>query len=294
MFPRLAVISDEVSQEPAVVAAFVREFGLGAVELRSMFGRAFKDLTLRDVAEIATVARGEGWRVCACATPVFKCDLDDSGSRRAHAEIFRRSVEVARNLDCPLLRVFTFLRRPGGGTEEMARRVAGHLLPLCEEAAAAGLTLGVENEASCLVATPSELQRLFAALSHPAARIIWDPCNVIYVPREPGAGAEDLATGFSGLSDRVVHIHVKDARTTAGGPAQAVPVGDGDVGWTAQIRIARERGYRELFSLETHWREKALGEGQLHLPAGYGFSAGGEAASRICLRKLSELYSGAT
>ena len=77
-FPdNITIISDEVSQDLPVISAFVREFRLPGIELRSLNGRAFKDLTRADVAEVAAASRAEGWRVVGCATPVFKCDLDD-------------------------------------------------------------------------------------------------------------------------------------------------------------------------------------------------------------------------
>ena len=77
-FPAFTFISDEVSQELPVVARFAREFGLGGFELRSFAGRAFKDLTAADVAAVRAVVRAEGWRVVGCASPVFKCALDDA------------------------------------------------------------------------------------------------------------------------------------------------------------------------------------------------------------------------
>src|SRR5580658_2513003 len=59
----LTLISDEVSQDLPAVARFVREFGLRGFELRSMAGRAFKDLTDQDVAAVRAAAAGEGWRI---------------------------------------------------------------------------------------------------------------------------------------------------------------------------------------------------------------------------------------
>ena len=72
------VISDEVSQDLAVVRAFVREFQLPGIELRSLNGRAFKDLTREDVAAVAAAAREDGWKVFGCSTPVFKCAVERS------------------------------------------------------------------------------------------------------------------------------------------------------------------------------------------------------------------------
>ena len=112
-FPdNITIISDEVSQDLPVISAFVREFRLPGIELRSLNGRAFKDLTRSDIAEVNTASRAEGWRVVGCATPVFKCDLDDTTAIAAHRDIFKRSLEVAHELNAGLLRVFTFLRTP--------------------------------------------------------------------------------------------------------------------------------------------------------------------------------------
>jgi len=286
-----SIVSDEVSQDPAVVARFVRDFGLSGFELRSMFGRAFKDLTARDIAEVRTLAGGEGWRIHGCDTPVFKCAMDDAAAVRAHLEIFRRSLDVATELQCDLVRVFTFLRRPEALSNSAVESIAFHLTALADLAAAAGIRLGIENESSCLIGSGAELLRLGESLAHPATGWIWDPCNVLYVPGENGPAT----AGFSALVGRIFHIHVKDSARTPGAaaPARAVPFGEGDVGWKRHLSEIGHSGYTGLLSLETHWRQTALDEKLLHLPAGDAFSAGGEEASRICLRRLLDLWAAA-
>ena len=294
---RLTVLSDEISQDLPVVAAFVREFGLKGIELRSAFGRAFKDLTAADLAEVGWTAGSEGWAIYGCATPVFKCELGDTAATREHGEIFRRSLDTAQLLDCKLLRVFTFLRRAGAGplAVDTAKQIAEHLRPLCDLAAEAGIKVGIENAASCLVGTPAETALLCQQLAHPAAGIIWDPCNVLYVPEwsnpVPGqSAAEALAAAYRELAPHIIHVHVKDALRAPGGP-QAAPVGAGHVGWAEQLGAIRESSYSGLISLETHWRKAvALDAHTLHLPGGYGFSAGGEEASRICFSTLRKLW----
>jgi sugar phosphate isomerase/epimerase len=289
--PQFSVISDEISQDPAVVVRFARDFGLNGFELRSMFGRAFKDLTGRDVAEIRAIAAGEGLRIHGCATPVFKCEMEDGMSVREHVEILKRSLEAARALECNLVRVFSFLRSPEALSKPVADRIASHLAQLADLAAASGVRLGVENESSCRIGTGAELLRLAESFSHPSAGWIWDPCNTLYVRGENGPPT----AAFSRLSDRVIHIHVKDAVPTPGGssPASPSPVGEGGVGWMRHLAEIRRSGYCGLLSLETHWRKKRLDEKLLHLPAGDAFSAGGDEASRICMRRLLELWQAA-
>lgn len=93
---RLAIITDEVSQELDDVLRFATEFKLDGIEVRSLFGHAFKDLT-RDALElIAKKTRDAGLAIAGVATPVFKCDLDSHADIAAHVELFKRSVEAAQ------------------------------------------------------------------------------------------------------------------------------------------------------------------------------------------------------
>jgi sugar phosphate isomerase/epimerase len=289
-FPaRFTVISDEVSQDLPDIVRFAQEFKLPGIELRSMFGRAFKDLTPADIAEVKRTAQGEGWRIFGCASPVFKCELDDTAAIRAHVDQFKRSLAVAHELGAGIVRVFTFLRHPVGQNLPVLPRVAAHLEELRAAAAGSNVTIGVENEASCIVGTGPEAVELCRLLPNPQFGIVWDPCNVLYVPGEIVAAT----AGFAALQGRIAHLHVKDARRVAPKPghhpAVAAPVGLGDVGWRTHVPEIVASGYAGMVSLETHWRVIQIAEADLHLPAGYGFSRGGEEASRVCLHNLREL-----
>lgn len=289
-FPRsFTFITDEVSQEIADVARVVKEFQLPGIELRSMFGRAFKDLTAADIGQVRRTAKAEGWKVYGCSSPVFKCEIDDAAGIKAHVEIFKRSVEVANQLECDLVRVFTFLRRPPAENAKLMGRAAELLQQLVPIARDAKVRIGIENEHSCIVGTGPELVAIFQHLPDPQFGIVWDPCNVLYVP-----GAPDKATtDFAKFRSRLFHIHVKDALRVPPKPgslqAIAEPVGLGDIGWRAHFKEIIDSQYDGMISLETHYRVEAIAEENLHLPAGYGFSKGGEEASRVCLHNIRAL-----
>jgi L-ribulose-5-phosphate 3-epimerase len=283
-------ISDEVSQDLPVLRAFVREFKLPGIELRSFAGRAFKDLTREDVAAIGAAAREEGWKIFGCSTPVFKCALDDAKAIQEHREIFKRSIEVARTLNSDLVRIFTFLRQPNTLEPKRLDQIATHLLGLAELAKGSGVRIGIENEHSCFTGTVEEMEAILGRLPKETFGAIWDPCNVLYVPDVPPPTADNITR----LAPRLFHVHLKDAirRTnTAPGALIAVgmPVGTGEVNWRAHFHALQRAGYRGMFSLETHWRLEKIDEKILHLPAGYGFSHGGEPASRICFHNLKAI-----
>ena len=291
IFPNsFTIITDEVSQDLPVVRAFVREFQLPGIELRSFAGRAFKDLTREDVSAISTAAREDGWKIFGCSTPVFKCDIDDAAAIKEHREIFKRSIEVARTLNCDLVRIFTFLRQPNPLEPKRLARVKEHLLGLVELAKGSGVRLGIENEHSCLVATLEEMTAVLTGLPADSVGAIWDPCNVLYVPE----AAPPKPDNISSLAPRLFHLHVKDSvRRPPANPgaliAVGVPVGIGEVDWRGHLRAAERSGYRGMFSMETHWRLQKIDDSMLHLPAGYGFSNGGEPASRISMHNLKVL-----
>ena len=290
-FPqRFTIITDEVSQDLAVIRAFVREFQLPGIELRSFAGRAFKDLTSEDIAAIAGAAREEGWKVFGCSTPVFKCLVEDKKAIAEHREIFKRSLDTARALQCDLLRVFTFLRQPNPLEPGRLARVTEEVLGLVELAKGSGVRIGIENEASCLIATAHEMSTFMATIPAPEVGVIWDPCNVLYVPEAPAPHPAD----FKLVAPRLFHLHVKDSlrrpAPKAGElPAVGMPLGVGEVDWRAHLRAVEACGYQGMFSLETHWRLQKIDDKLLHLPAGYAFSQGGEAASRICCHNLKAL-----
>ena len=290
-FPdKFTFISDEVSQDLPVIRAFVREFKLPGIELRSLHGRAFKDLTRDDVSAVAAAAREEGWKVFGCSTPVFKCAIDDAKAIEEHREIFKRSLEVARTLGADLVRIFTFLRQPNALEPKRLDRVAEHLLGLAEIAKGSGVRIGIENEHSCLTGTVEEMEAILSRVPAGTFGAIWDPCNVLYVHGATPPAADNLTR----LGSRLFHVHLKDAARRAPAAPDALiavgtPVGIGEVNWRAHLRTLQQAGYRGMLSLETHWRLHEVDEKSLHLPAGYGFSQGGEAASRICFHNLKAL-----
>ena len=281
---RLAILTDEVSQDLDTVLRFAREFALDGIELRSLDGKAFKDLSPPEIAEIGKRTRDEGFTIAGCATPVFKCDLDAPTDIAAHVELFRRSLDAAQTLRCDLVRVFTFLRRSHPATSDDLARAASHFPTLLDLARGSGVRIGVENEASCIVGSGAETQEFLRHLPRdPQLGIVWDPCNVIYLD-----GTNDpVRDDFPLVADRTIHVHVKDARRDGTIAAKkCVELGTGAIDFAAQFAALETRGYRDWITLETHWRTVALDDESQHLPAGYAFSAGAESASRVCMAHL--------
>ena len=283
---RLAILTDEVSQELEDVIRFAREMKLDGIEVRSLFGRAFKDLTKSDLTRIATAAKDAGLAIAGAASPVFKCNLDSASEIAEHVELFKRSVEAAQILGTDLVRVFAFLRRSHPATPEDLKRAASHFPKLLDCVKGTNVRIGIENEASCVVGNAAETAEFWKHLpDDPQFGIVWDPCNCLYLE-----GSEDpIHDGFPLIADNVIHVHIKDARREGTKPAPTcIEIGTGDLDFPGHLRDLKARGYRGWITLETHWRLVPLDAETQHLPAGYGFSANAEPASRICMQHLKD------
>ena len=281
---RLAILTDEVSQELEDVLRFAKEMQLDGIEVRSLFGRAFKDLTKEDLKRIAAAAKDAGLAIAGAASPVFKCNLDAPNEIAEHVELFKRSVEAAQILGTDLVRVFAFLRRSHPATADDLKRAASHIPKLLDVVQGTNIRIGIENEASCIVGNAAETAEFWRHL--PDSRqlgVVWDPCNCLYLE-----GEEDpIHDGFPLIADQVIHVHIKDASRDGRKPAPlCIEIGTGDLDFPGHLADLKTRGYRGWITLETHWRLVPLDAETQHLPAGYGFSANAEPASRICMQHL--------
>jgi len=288
---RLAILTDEVSQELEEVIRFAREERLEGIEVRSLFGRAFKDLTNADLQRIAAAAHDAGLAIAGCASPVFKCDLDSATEIAAHVDLFKRAVEAAQVLSTDMVRVFAFLRRTHPATKDDLARAASHFAKLLDAVRGTNIRIGIENEASCVVGNGAEMAEFWRHLpSSPQFGVVWDPCNCVYLE-----GTNDpVRDDYPLIAEHVAHVHIKDAKRNGTGPAPTcVELGTGGIDFPGQLSALKARGYHGWVTLETHWRVVPLDEATQHLPAGYGFSAHAEPASRICMGHLRRWVEGA-
>jgi sugar phosphate isomerase/epimerase len=284
---KLSILTDEVSQDLTDVLRFAKDLQIEGIELRSLNGKAFKDLSPSEIKEVRSRCDDEGLKISGAATPVFKCDLDSPEQIAAHLELFQRSVEAALTLGCEVVRVFTFLRRSHPATSEDLKRAASHFPKLLELVRGTPAIVGVENEASCIVATGGETREFLSHLPRdPQLGVVWDPCNVIYLDNV----GDPVHDEYPKIAEQVIHVHIKDAKREGTKAAlECVEIGTGEIDFPGQFAALREHGYDGWVTLETHWRSVRLDPESQHLPAGYAFSANAEPASRICMAHLKRM-----
>ncbi|GIV06843.1 MAG: hypothetical protein KatS3mg017_0045 [Fimbriimonadales bacterium] len=117
---KLSVITDEIADDLQTALEVAQEFGIDAVELRTLWGVNIAQADEELLRRAKSVLKAFGMRVCSLATPVFKTDLfgaTERGPMHAAQEadlsvqlpMLQRCLEAAAFFDAPIVRIFAFL-----------------------------------------------------------------------------------------------------------------------------------------------------------------------------------------
>jgi L-ribulose-5-phosphate 3-epimerase len=256
----IAAITDEFSPDLEIALEAMQEIGMSAVELRVVSGKNIMDLTDEELDWVGERVAARGFRVISIASPLFKCTLPNSPpvdsrfqqdvfaakhSFEDQARLAERAFFIAQKFGAKIVRVFSFWRTVE--PEACFENVVRELSELAEKAARHGLTIGLENEHACNIATAAETRRALDRLKHSNLGLVWDPANA-YV-----SGENPFPKGYGLLPpERIVHVHAKDCHMEGNSPAWG-PLGTRAIDWKGQIAALLKDSYAGYISLETHW-----------------------------------------
>src|SRR5207248_2042787 len=182
------------------------------------------------------------------ASPFLKWDRGDGPL--AQERVHERALEAAAIVSAPVVRAFSYWREPepGAALTELGRA----LRRAAARASEAGVTLALENEHECNVATSLEARAALDASVSPYLRLIWDPGNAAMLDPASFAGLG----GLERICDRVAHVHLKDVSASG----NWTRIGDGIVDFAALLRYLAGADYDGYLSFETHYQRDGSGE----------------------------------
>jgi L-ribulose-5-phosphate 3-epimerase len=259
---KLSVINDEITQDmDRALAVASGEFGLGFVELRSMWGKNIMALDGKEVGEARRLLEKYKLRVSSIASPIYKVDWPGAPRSKYSArdsfgadftfeqqdELLDRSIELARAFNCDRVRIFDFWRLEDPGPYRAA--IDDRLRHAAARAAKSGIVVLLENEQSCNTATAAEARRTLDAVKEPNLKLNWDPGNAA------SRGETPFPDGYGLLpKDRIGYMHCKDVVRGPNGASQWAAMGRGIIDYVGQFKALMRDGYSGTVSLETHWR----------------------------------------
>jgi len=261
---KVAVINDEISPDfdhACYIAA--KEFGMGWIELRSMWHTNIDSLSAAQVTESQKILAKYNLKVTDIGSPLFKADWPGApkskfGSKadlhlapettfKQQDEILDRCIEMAKQFNTGKIRCFDFWRLDD--VKPYRAAINDKLREAAEKAGKHGILLVLENEPACNTATGREAAATLNAVQTPHLALNWDPGNAVM-----RGELDAFPTAWDMLpKHRIHHCHCKNTIKNAEGKLVWSPVDKGYIDWTAQFRALKQAGYHDAVSLETHW-----------------------------------------
>jgi sugar phosphate isomerase/epimerase len=260
---KLGVTTDEIDEDLLTAVRFLRSFGLEYAEVRSIWGKYNTEQPLEKIREARAIFDEHRIRTSILGTPFFKVPLPAETPEGQQAldkewKVLDAGMERAKIMGTDKLRTFAFTYRPGeSGDAKTCARIYELVHEAARRAKAKDLRLAVENVGGSFVSTGAEAARLLAAVKDDNLGLTWDPNNA------GASGEQSFPDGYRLLdSARIMHVHLRDyKRKPDGKGADWTAVGDGEFDNLGQIRALLKAGYKETFTLETHYRSP---EGKAH------------------------------
>ena len=226
----------------AAAAALGRDCGYDGIELRLIDGEFIDPL-------MPAPARSDVKRTLAMAgLPVVAVDTSIRLVDPGQCENLRGFLELASDLECPLVRVFGGalpgpVRRRRAVLESAARALEAHA-PLAERL---GVAIGVETHDS--FSSSSVLAELLGLVDSASVGAVWDSHH----PYRLGESPEQV---YASVGHRLLLAQVKDAKRA---PDRAdgwrlVLLGEGEVPVREMLGLLRAGGYRGPVSVE--WEKR--------------------------------------
>jgi sugar phosphate isomerase/epimerase len=251
---RLAVTTDEIDEDLLAAARFLKEFGLGHAEVRSVWGQYNTAQPVEKIREARAILDQHQIRTAVLGTAFFRgaVPADNAEGRKALDEQWKLlddAMERAAILGAGVLRIFAFTYK-GAADPGQYPRIAELLQEAGRRARPRRMLLAIENLAGSYVSTAPEAARVLKAVPDATIGLTWDPNNA-------AASGEKtpFPDGFRLLDPaRIHHVHLRDYRHEADGKVAWCAVGDGEFDNLGQIRALLKAGYQGAFTLETHYR----------------------------------------
>ena len=240
---QIGIVTDEVSRDLAEALEIARSWDLSLFELREGGEGRFPDFTDDEVRLVDELIQSGG-RITAVSPGILKGNVADwQNIRRELDDVLPRSIELAQRFECPLMIVFGFERAPDD--ERDRTLVSDVLTEVAETAAAADLTVAIENEPNFWFDRPDTSAELLAEIGHPTLRLNWDPAN------QHWGGSLPTYDDFLVLQRYIANLHVKDIDPDE--PASPWrPVGTGSTPWRQILRWIINETDLEHVTIETH------------------------------------------
>jgi sugar phosphate isomerase/epimerase len=252
----------------AEMLALAQRLGYAGIEPRLSSGHAHGIETTMDRAARQTARRqiaDSGIGLVCLATGITFVDPAKTAASMAEA---RRSIALAADVGCKLLRVFGGSLPAGMTRGQAIDAVTTNLSSLADEASAAGVALCIETHDDWT--DPAHVAAVMRQVGDPAIAVNWD---IMHPVRQSHVSIDDA---FDALRPWIRHVHFHDGVDEASGLVLK-PVGAGVIDHRRAVELLQAAGYTGYLSGE--WIDWEPCE--VHLPRDLATMKGYERAASL-------------
>lgn len=232
--------ADEISNDLSEQLAVLNELGIKYMEMRNVNGKGLVDHSIEEVKEIKKQLDAAGVKLSSVGSPIGKIKITDDFE--PHFEKFKHTVEIAKLLEAPYIRMFSFFIPEGEDADQYKDEVLRRWKCFEDYARGTGVVLLHENEKGIYGDIAERCKVVLDNVDFDVVKGIFDPANFVQCNSETKAG-------FALLRDKIVYMHIKDARNSDN---VVVPSGEGDGNVEYILTELANAGYEGFLSLEPH------------------------------------------
>jgi sugar phosphate isomerase/epimerase len=251
----LAVLTDEIDEDLAHDAEFLKGFGIKWAELRSIWGKYNTVQPMEKIREARSILDAANIKTSVAGTAFFRIPLPPEGA--AGQEILEKqwtllkdAMDRAEVLGTDRLRIFAFMSPKDGQTSDRDyQRIYELLNEAGKRARTRNMKLAIENLGGSCVSTGAQAAKLLKSVKESSVGLTWDPNNAAQ------SGEKSFPDGYRLLDPaRIYNVHMRDYKHLPDDKVEWAAVGEGEADNVGQIRALLKDGYKGRFTLETHWK----------------------------------------
>ena len=227
------------------VTAAATDLGYDGVELRLLDGEIIPpDLAAGERQRLKRAFAAAGVQI-ACLDTSARFTAADLAARRKQEQDVRAYLQMAADLETPLIRVFGGALPEGVSEAQGVEYVAESLNAVAPDAERAGVTVGLETHDA--ISAGRLVAEVMSRVPSRSIAALWDT-------HHPYRMGETVQQTWDYIGKRMVHTHVKDARRTPEGGWQLVLLGHGEVPVREALATWARHGYDGFVCVE--WEKK--------------------------------------
>lgn len=237
---KISGFADEIDPSFEKQMNTLNELGISYIEVRGVDGKGLVNYTLDEVRAYKAKMDSYGVKASSIGSPIGKIKITDPFEE--HFELYKHTVEIAKIMETPYIRMFSFFIPEGEDPYQYRDEVMARLQKFVDYAKENGVILLHENEKDIYGDNAPRCKEIMERFYGESFKAVFDFANYVQVHQE-------TTSAFEMMKPYVEYIHIKDAMWDGG---KVVPAGEGDGNVEKILTELLGEGYEGYLSLEPH------------------------------------------